>query len=338
MTVPSFNTSNSNDPLSAELPTLELGQPDRNLNPKECLESWGKTFGAGELEPYQMRGYRTVVGWRVTRAIAFKQGRLHLDQRLSDAVDSDQDWATPIKAEAPTASRSFRPEDWGLKDLLARSKGVALVPLKQTAKQHACLVAKLAEVMWLQRGSKDFPRLGYYGLHGLTHESTIMEFWPARAEILAFEDKVIDQIQGLVLKWSRRKIQAHLRDMFDLTIKEIGGLMALATQEAKAEAYEDIETIRHVMVGRTEDYIDRMRECADSANEMKGLKVLCAIHGLHKTEPENTAEMLIGVIAKVASDNAAASASPMRITATPLTDADDNLDPDPNTDKPQPLD
>jgi hypothetical protein len=319
MTVPTFTSRKSDDPLATELPTLELGQPDRLLNPKERLAAWDTVFGAGELAPHQMRGYRTVLGWRMTRAIAFKQGRLHLDQRLAHAIDDDE-WMTPVKTGAPTRLLSHRVEDWHTRDLLARNEGVSLTPSTNTAAQHACLVTRLADSMWLQRGSKQFPRLGYYGLHGLTHPNTLVEFWPTRAEVLAFEDKLVDQIQGLVLKWSRRKIQSHLRDMFDLTIKEIGGLIALATQEAKDEAYQDIETTRAVMVGKVEDYIDRMRECADSSNEMKGIKVLCAIHGLHKTDPENTAEMLIGVIAKVASDNSATT-SPLRIE---VSDKDDD--------------
>lgn len=322
MIVPSFTPGT---PDVEPLPTLELGQPDRLLTPKEALKLWDNVFGQGLLEPHQMRGYRTVVGWRLTRAIAFKQGRLHLDQRLTEAFPGDNgEWTAPTKTSAPTKHlTSLRLEDWNTRDLLARNDGVGLAPRSDTTRQHTALINKLVESMWLQRGSKDFPRLGHYGLHGLTHPDTIMEFWPARAEVLAFEDKVIDQIQGLVMKWSRRKIQSHLRDMFDLTLKEIGGLIALATEEAKIEASQDIETTRAMMVGRTEDYIDRMRENGDSNNEMKGLKVLCAIHGLHKTDPENTAEMLIGVIAKVASDNAP---PPLRIEVSTEDDDDDVIE------------
>jgi hypothetical protein len=274
-----------------------------------------------------MKGYRTVVGWRLTRVIAFKQGRLHLDQRLSEAFPESKDFVE--RSVAPTTKRLLgadtrRPQDqWALSDLLARNGGIGIAPTAATAEQHANTIARLAEAMWLTRGSTSFPRLGHYGLHGLTSPETVLEFWPERHELLAFEDKLIDQIQGLVLKWSRRKIQAHLRDLFDLTVKEIGGLISLATQEAKAEAYDDLETTRHIMAGRTEDYIDRMRDCADSSNEMKGLKLLCAIQGLHKADPENTAEMLIGVIAKVASDRSI-DPSPMRITAS--QDEDDEQD------------
>jgi len=318
MAIPSFKPSKTDD--EQQLSVLELGQPDRQLNLKERLKVWDTTFGQGTLAPHQMRGYRTVVGWRLTRAIGFRQGRLHLDQRLNEAFPGDSaSWAARVKTAAPTNQLGTRLEDWNTRDLLARNDGVGIAPRTETARQHAALIARLVESMWLQRGSKDFPRLGHYGLHGLTHPDTVVEFWPTRKEVLAFEDKVIDQIQGLVLKWSRRKIQAHLRDMFDLTLKEIGGLIALAIEEAKIEASQDIETTRAVMVGKVEDYIDRMRECADSNNEMKGLKVLCAIHGLHKTDPENTAEMLIGVIAKVASDNAPA---PLRIEVSPEDDDD----------------
>lgn len=311
MSIPSFKSST--DPLSGELPTLDLGQPDRRLTPKEALDTWTQVFGEGVLAPHQMRGYRTVVGWRITRAIGFHSGRLHLDQRLSE-LDVSQ-WETPGTNVTPTIHNKSVTDMacWGTRDLLARNGGLALLPTPHTAEQHARAVANLAETMWLQRGSKQFPYLGHYGLHGLTHEETIMDYWPSRPEILAFEDKVIDQIQGLVMKWSRRRIQAHLRDMFDLTPKEIGGLVALATEEARIEASQDIETSRAVMVGRVEDYIDRMRESADSANEMKGIKVLCAIHGLHKTNPEDTAEALIGVIAKVASDHSTPIKSPLRI-------------------------
>lgn len=321
MSIPTFSTV-SEDPLSGEIPVLEMGCPDRYLTPKEALEVWANAFGTGLLEPHQMKGYRTVMGWRVTRAIAVKKGALHMDQRLSDLNTSD--WETPKTDIKPTSRFSITPDvgRWGVQDLLARNGGVALLPRPDTAQQHAALVGRLAEAMSLQRGSKDYPRLGHYGLHGLTHEHTILEFWPDQHEMLAFEDKVIDQIQGLVLKWSRRRIQTHLRDMFDLTLKETGGLIALATEEARIEATQEVETTRAIMVGRVEDYIDRMRENGDSANEMKGIKVLCAIHGLQHTNTEDTEKALIGVIAKVASDHAQGVGSTLRIAV----DDGDNLD------------
>ena len=332
MSIPDFKT-NSKDPLSQELPVLEMGCPDRQLTPKEALEVWANAFGAGLLEPHQMRGYRTVMGWRITRAIAHRAGKMHLDQRLSDLNVSD--WETPSTEVTPTSRFRLNKEltRWSVQDLLARNGGVALLPRPDTAAQHAALVSRLAEAMSLQRGSKDYPRLGYYGLHGLTHEHTILEFWPAQHELLAFEDKVIDQIQGLALKWSRRRLQTHLRDMFDLSLKETGGLIALATDEARIEASQDIETTRAIMVGKVEDYIDRMRENGDSANEMKGIKVLCAIHGLQKNDSENTEAALIGVIAKVASDHAQG----VRSALLTVTDADDNLDPTHNSVEPEEL-
>jgi hypothetical protein len=246
-----------------------------------------------------------------------------MDQRLAD-LDEDE-WTRPTLSStmAPTKALANRERiaEWGTRDLLTRDSGVALAPRPSTAKRHAALVSRLAESMWLQRGSKTFPSLGHYGLHGLTHPTTILRYWPTRSEILAFEDKVVDQIQGLVMKWSRRRIQTHLREMFDLSLREIGGLIALATEEAKIEATTDIETTRAVMVGRCEDYIDRMREAGDSNNEMKGIKVMCAIHGLHKVDAESATEALIGVIAKVTSDHA--SASTLRIEAHPLEEDED---------------
>jgi len=326
MTIPEFKDSPADVTIES---TLDLGQPDRQLKAKEASEAWATAFGSGELDPHQMSGYRTVMAWRLSRAIGFRQGRLHLDQRLNEAFPEVSDWETPRRAPTPpillVPPKSPKLMNLPLLDLLVRQEGIALIPTPNTAAQHAAVVVRLADAMWLQRGSKAFPRLGHYGLHGLTHPTTVMDYWPQRHEILAFEDKVIYQIQGLVLKWSRRKIQAHLRELFDLTGKEISGLCALAIQEAKADAFEDIDTIRHVMAGRTEDYIDRMRETLDSSNEMKGLKLLCAIQGLHKADPENTAEMLIGVIAKVASDRAVDS-SPLRITASSPEDDEEAED------------
>ena len=322
MTVPEFK--NAQDPCSNAIPTLELGQPDRRLTPKESLDTWAQAFGAGVLAPHQMKGYRTVIGWRITRAIAYKKGALHMDQRLNEL--SSDEWEVPTREGTPTKENRLNPviADWGTRDLLSKNAGVALVPRPDTAEQHATLVSRLAESMWLQRGSKTFPSLGHYGLHGLTHPSTILSYWPAQSEILAFEDKIVDQIQGLVMKWSRRRIQAHLREMFDLSMKEIGGLVALATEEARISASQDIETTRAVMIGRCEDYIDRMRECGDSNNEMKGIKVLCVVQGLNQNNREDTEEALIGVIAKVVSDHAKAdTGSLLRIEAHPLEDEDE---------------
>ena len=324
MTVPEFN--NAKDPNSNAIPTLELGQPDRQLTPKEALDTWAQAFGAGTLAPHPMKGYRTVIGWRMTRAIAYKKGALHMDQRLADLAI--EEWETPMLSTTVVPTKGpFDPTriaDWGTRDLLSRNRGVALLPRPDTAEQHATLVSRLAESMWLQRGSKSFPSLGHYGLHGLTHPSTILSYWPDKSEILAFEEKVIDQIQGLVMKWSRRRIQAHLREMFDLSLREIGGLIALATEEAKIEASQDIETTRAVMIGRCEDYIDRMRENGDSNNEMKGIKVLCVVQGLNQNNREDTEEALIGVIAKVVSDHSKADSSVLRIEAHPLEDEDED--------------
>ena len=283
---------------------LQLGQPDRHLNTKECFEVWQKAYGEGLLASHEMRGYRTVVAWRITRALGFRQGRMHLDERLHSAFPEPNDWKTPLAAGSPSARNLKHPADWSIPDLLSRAGGLALTPTAIAGHntRFAAVVQALAESMWVQRGSTKIPRLGYYGLHGLTHPDTVGEHWPSSGEILAFEEQLVDQVKGFVLKWSRRKVQAHLKDLLDLTTKEAGGLMRMATEEAKAEATEDIDVKRFLMEGRLLDYIDRTQEDADPANEMKGLKMLSMVQGLTRIEPENPMEAFIGAIARVSSE------------------------------------
>lgn len=287
--------------------TLFLGQAERESTPSERVKGWKEIYNRPELKSHQMRGYRTVLAWRITRALGIHTGGLALDERLNIAYPTEKHWTTPKTSKNPTAHINNSPvEEWSLQQLAAKEGGLALSPAKTQLghqRRFVAAVKKVVNALWLERGSKQFPYLGYYGLDGLMSHETLAELWPTRGEILAFEDQIIEEVTTFVMKWSKAKTKQHLRELLGLTPKESGGLIAMATDEARAEATQDVEVKRFVMESRIMDYIDRQQEAGDAANELRGLKTLAAVQGLGKSEPETHMEELIGAMARVVSND-----------------------------------
>lgn len=266
-----------------EIERLVLCRPPRNLTPTECRDVWRQTYeGDGGLAPHQLTGYRIVGAWRLVRLLASSQGRLSVDERLPhDAEQWSEPWPLLNGHRAPVAWQPGGPADHD--------------------EAFTTTLAELAEKYSLDRGSKALPLLGSAGLDGFLHLQTVTEAWPSREAILAFEDQLIFQCQGFVLKWPRRKAAMHLLDLLGLTLPEANGFLNIATEEARRLAVQDMDTKRYLMEAQLQDYIYRTREAADLNNEIKGHKMLAAVQGLTRGEADENVQF-IGIMAKVSSE------------------------------------
>jgi hypothetical protein len=265
---------------------------------------WVKVYSEGELRSHELDGYRTVVVWRLTRELAFRQGRMHRDERIQEALIED-DFFTPAVTGKPRVKPSKDPMDeWSLKLLLSENGGVALRPTKDADHNYqlSLVVMRLTEAMWLLRGSEDLPHLGHYGLDGLTHPLTMGDRWPSIEDILRFEDTLMDQIQEFLLKFPRRRAQKQLQKMLDLSAQEAQALLKLAASEARAMMNLDVETNRALQIGQMEEIAFQAREAADIPNELKAQKEIGELTGVRKADRESDLETLVGVMNHIASE------------------------------------
>lgn len=271
---------------------IDAGQPDRYLTEKEQWEVWKKVYGEGLLQPHEMHGYRVILAWRITRIIAHRVGLLHLDERLSKALPKRADWIEPTKA--------LQSVNGGIPARLLEG-GLALTPTQDREHQHrfAAVVQNIAEKSHMHLGTAKLPRLGYYGLVHMTHGDTIAEVWPDAQDILDFEERLIDQMVGFVVKWSKVKIRHHLRDLLGLSVKEVGGLIEIVRAMAREYAQEDLDTKRALLEMQIDDFRERAREAGDLNNEMKALKTQSIVSGVTRSEPEDRNAELIGIIQQV---------------------------------------
>lgn len=247
--------------------TEALGRDLIPLTPEEALAALGRAYHSEtEFGMEAARGYRIIVAWRLTRAMMMKDGLLDMDERLSE-MDLD-DYPTP----------------------------------QVTAEREAFVsrVVKVADSLRISQGSRSNPHLGYYGLKGLTKESTVVDAWPSRPELLNFEDSLIEQLKTLCLRQSKLKTRDHIRQLLGLQIKEAGALIRLAVHEAQSQECDDLETKRFIAEGWLTDYIERAKENGDLNSEMKGLKELAKVQGLTRVEPENQLDVMVQAIASVA--------------------------------------
>lgn len=284
--------------------SLILGTPVRKLTEQERHQMWVKVYSEGELLAHELDGYRTVIAWRLTRELAFRQDRMHRDERLQEAL-TEEDFYKPVTKGKPRVHKSKDPlDEWSLKSLLSENGGVALRPIRDRDHntQLSIVVMRLTESMWLLRGSEDLPHLGHYGLDGLTHPVTMMERWPTIDAILRFEDTLMDQLQDFILKFSRRRAQKQIQKMLDLSAIEAQSLLKMAAAEARAMMNLDVETNRALQIGQMEELAFKARESADIPNELKAQKEIGELTGVRKADRESDLETLVGIMNHIAAE------------------------------------
>ncbi len=237
------------------------------MNKKQAWATWQRVYtSTSDLGMEESRGYRIIVAWRITRAIMIEDKLLDMDERLNE-MDLE-DYPTPAVAE--------------------------------DREQFVARIIEVGKRLKVHNGSKFNPHLGYYGMQGLCHPRSVVEWWPSRPVLMFFEDNLIEQLKVLILKQSKTKTRNYMRDLLGLQVKEAGALIKLAIEEALRTDTEDLETKRMLAEGWLTDYIERSRECGDLNSEMKGLKELVKVQGLTRVEPENQMDIMVQAIASVA--------------------------------------
>ncbi len=287
---------------------LSLGQPERWLTEAESIRLWARVYGEGLLAPDEMRQYRVIVAWRLTRALAYRQGRLKRKERLAEIFDTEDSWSVPMAALTSTVSTEATkpPDQWSFSQLMSRDGGLALVPVTKSGAHRvrfSSMVTKLAESMWIERGSTTEPRLGEYGLYGLTHPDTIVKFWPSKQSLVAWEEELLQVLQRLIIDQPRPNVTNYLQDNLDLTMAEARGLFLMATALIKETYSLDADTDRAIIRARQEKAYHNAVENGDPSVERALLKDLS--HELEPAERTGTHDYFITSIKHVSAQRSA---------------------------------
>lgn len=259
--------------------------------------------------------YRTRVAWRVVREMARLKNQISTDEPLSKALSGvgeqfDQ-WEDPTAFTPGKGNTQYDSLSWEVCELISKQGGLSLLPPSvppewkderhrikddydprieaHDPRLHRWLLAfsKIAMYLRIASGSELDPEQGRYGLYGMNDPDLIRLTFPSRMQIIMWEEIVIDETVGLLVRYGTTNTRKRLRKLYGLTEAEINSIIKMAYAQARDAASTDTEEHRSLMVLRIEDFLRRSRKSFDMRAELGGLKQLTIVLGLSKTDPDD---------------------------------------------------
>lgn len=302
---PPMSLNHQPEPESPELSAFLLGAILRRLQGKERRTMLHGLFAeaarpkADAFDP-QYKPARIMVMWRIVRTTAIVKGLCSEDETLDTATELDPDpWTNPfmpiLSAAAGVALRRARGNQ--LLRQHATAPGLPLLPPRADppALERWCTAASIiAADLGVERS-----REGLLGLQGLLDPHQCARCDVSSAEVLAFEELLLQESLDILLEHGERAALKHFKIEYCFTHREATGLLRIVKTQALERSGSSIEEKRALQEMRLEDYISRSKDSLDMDGEMKGIKELAKIQGLTRTEPEDQAAEFFAVVKKV---------------------------------------
>jgi len=244
---------------------------------------------------------RIMVMWRLTRTTAIVKGLCAEDETMDAATELDPDpWTSsflPVGV-CPSGAPLRRARQSRLLRIHAEAGGLPLLPPREQplALERWCSAATIvAADLGVERS-----REGLLGLQGLLDPHQCARCDVSSAQVLAFEEMILQESLDMLLDKGERAAIKHFREQYGFSNKEANGLLRVVKTQALERSAASIEEKRALMEMRMEDYMGRCKETMDMDGEMKAAKELAKIQGLTRTEPENQAAEFFDVVKRVA--------------------------------------
>lgn len=266
-------------------------------------EAWAEASDvperADDFDP-ETKPYRIMVMWRIARTTAIVKGLCAEDETLDQATEIEPNpwtvaFAPIMSAAGGAALRRARASQ--LLRFHATGDGLPLLPPRadNDALDRWCSAAAIiAADLGVERS-----REGLLGLQGLLDPHQCARCDVSSAEVLAFEEMMLQVSLDMLLDKGERAAIKHFKDTYHFAHKEAVGLLRVVKTQALERSAASIEEKRALQEMRLEDYIGRSKETMDMDGEMKGIKELAKIQGLTRTEPENQAAEFFEVVKRV---------------------------------------
>jgi hypothetical protein len=267
---------------------------------------------AADEQLFEVRSDRQFDGWYTPEPFRMSQGAL------------SRSHASPEALKAMEMADDLGPNygQW-FEDYLREIQGLALVPpeppcaywkvspegertlndnydpsLDRLLRLWSVVVNSLAVAMGMGKGkiAEEFdPRLGLYPLLDI---NSMREAWPARSQIVYFEQALVEEAEKLIVSGTLREARQSLMDRFGLLPYETENLFKMVKAKCREMLEGDEEEHRAIMVLRYEDFIGRCRESLDLSNEVKGLKALSVALGINKIKTNDVVKDIISIISE----------------------------------------
>lgn len=302
----------------AETPELERflkGSRPRRLLGRELEERLHELLAPerpAEL-PEETLPHRIMVMWRIARVTAQVKGCCADEETLDEATEGATNrWTKPFKPVMTAAARHALRRERASRLTRIHSEGDGL-PLLPPRDDSAALArwCEAASIIVHELGLLD-TAIGKAGAEGLLDPRGASMCDVTEAQVLAFEELMIEEATNLLLDVGERATVNHYRDLYGFTRKETAGLLRLVKAQAMTRTMAAVEEKRALHEARLENFLSRARETMNMDDEMKALKELAKIQGLTRTAPEDQAAEFLEVIRRVSAKQDAAQELPTR--------------------------
>jgi hypothetical protein len=254
-----------------------------------------------ELTPYRIR-----VAYRVVRELLRLRGE-HSDMSLGAlaATVKVRDPWTALRSNAPRHLATSAAAHAALPILDAADKltppGLPLLPpampeepvpgYKPGIPEHdprlhlyTNAVTTIAGYLGIPEGTRTDPRLGRFGLLGMTNPLTIRLVFPTRLQLVQYERLLAQETLELLTSVGRLRAEQTLFDKYGFFDDEILLLFKIAGQRARQAVKADAEEDKALMVLRLENLA---RETMNDRTKLQALKALAIVQGLSRIEPDD---------------------------------------------------
>jgi hypothetical protein len=263
---------------------------------------WVEVFKREKLSPENTTKERIMVCYRLTRALADLKGICSPGQSLVEGTNmTPSPWNSEITCFKETAQDASK-----IKLLRAQTLALPLLPPMVsptcTKRNHR----KLAQ--WLGIMTRLANRLhinsseeGRRGLWRLLDPDYVHELWIRPEIMMAFENAFLSRLLEMQVNDGIVEAQTAAIKQFHLSQMECKKLCDLARAAAPDIVADNLETKKAFMELRIDQFMKRARNESDLRAELQGLKLLAAIQGLHKVEPEDDIKTMVDVVKEVSS-------------------------------------
>lgn len=286
-------------------------RPPRRLVGEEALahlrEALSDPDAPAKALVYEDTPARILALWRLARQTARMAGICGEDEPLDNATEMEPSpWYNPLKPRLAPSEQAVMRRASATELLHYIGEGIPLLPPRDEA-----AAAQWCAAMSIMAGELNITGtdVGERGLRGLLNPKTAHLCSVTHREILALEELLIDEAQRLMVECGERPAIDHFRHHYGFARKEAVALMRLARADMLATGGSSVEEDRAIMVAQLKDVVARCKEEMNSERELKALKMLAAVQGLTRSEPDDQARDFINVIASVARKQDAALAA-----------------------------
>jgi hypothetical protein len=167
---------------------------------------------------------------------------------------------------------------------------------------------------WLWCANRIADRLslqfGPYGagpIHALLNPERCTALWPPPQRIVDWEESVLESAVCSLARGGMSACRAWALDPsgVGLTSTEADDITRLALEEARSRRDAEPDAKRAAVELMVEDYISRSRAENDRSSEAKGIRLLAAVMGLTRTEPEDASRGFSDVVRSIGKPSAA---------------------------------